>query len=101
MARARIHETLARATLAAPPPPGYGSWPGSLERARFGLERLARTSECRASRAASLDTEESRAALDRLRAYGDQRIAECTGGTELGATELAPPSPRRRNGAAR
>lgn len=100
--RGKVYETLARAILNAP-----FVMPADLQRQlsrvgadareeiriqvedriRMTLDEQVRPVEClavaeyslasRAARAGSFDTEFSRAALDRLQAYGDERIAEC------------------------
>ncbi|MCB9612587.1 MAG: tetratricopeptide repeat protein [Sandaracinus sp.] len=100
--RGKVYETLARAILNAP-----FVMPADLQRQlsrvgadareeiriqvedriRMTLDEQVRPVEClavaeyalasRAARVGSFDTEYSRAALDRLQAYGDERIAEC------------------------
>lgn len=57
------------------------------DQVRQVLDQKVRPIECyavvryalaaRAARAGNLDTEHSREAIDRLQAYGDERIAEC------------------------
>lgn len=98
----RIYEVLARAVLDTPfvipsdlqqqmrrlPPDARDTVRVQVEdRLRQLLDERVRPIEClavaryalaaRAARAGSLDTEHTRIAVDRLQAYGDERIAEC------------------------
>jgi hypothetical protein len=94
-----------RAQIARLPRAHRGALVADIEATyRSRLEDEVRPVECRAiqrwllavrlARAANVDTSDTRHSLERLRAFGTERVAQCTEGTPLGpfgAGELTPP----------